>query len=161
MRSAASMPAPARARFALRSAAAILAAVLAAAEGAACPLSDARRAPVAAAIARPFGFALHPLLRTPVLGVDVVYATRAGMPVRATGDGRIRAVAPSRRGGAFVWIAQAASTRLRYGPLAARVRAGACVTAGARLGSTVRAPFALRMRRAGAWADPLHRRAGQ
>ncbi|KMO27038.1 M23 family metallopeptidase [Methylobacterium aquaticum] len=149
------MPAPARSSRLPRCAAAALAAALSGEDAKACPLSAARQAPVAASIARSFGFALRPLLGTAVLRTDIAYATRAGMPVRAAGDGRVTAVAPSGRGGSFVSIAQAEAVHLRYGPLAPRIRAGACVTAGDRLGSTLRPPLTLRMWRAEGFADPL------
>jgi murein DD-endopeptidase MepM/ murein hydrolase activator NlpD len=119
-----------------------------------CPEGVARL-PVKAAIDRPFGFRLHPVIGMAVFQSSAVFRTRRGQIVRTVWGGRVMPRETKPRVGRFVWIRQHDGSELRYGPLShPRVRAGQCVAAGATLGRTTSSPFALAIWRDGVWIDP-------
>ncbi len=120
-----------------------------------CPAVSTKASPVDAAIQRPFGYRMHPILGKAVLHPALVFSTRAGLAVRAMQGGRLIKFEAAPDGGGFIWIRHSDGTELRYGPLlASALRFGACGAAGAWLGETMPAPLTLTMRREGHWVDP-------
>lgn len=120
-----------------------------------CPEGVARALPVKAAIERPFGFRLDPVMGTAVFQPSMVFRTRSGQEVRAVSSGRVVLNETKPRGGRFVWIRQMDGSEVRYGPLAhTHVVVARCVLPGALLGRTTTSMFTLALRRNGAWIDP-------
>lgn len=120
-----------------------------------CPEGVARALPVKAAIERPFGFRLHPVMGIAVFQPSTVFRTRSGQVVRTVLGGRVVLRETKPGIGRFVWIRQRDGSELRYGPLArARVGVGRCVLPGALLGRTTTSTFTLALWRNGQWIDP-------
>lgn len=120
-----------------------------------CPEGVARPPPVKAAIERPFGFRLHPVMGSAVFQPSIVFRTSSGRAVRAVMGGRVTLLETKPGIGRFVWIRQRNGSELRYGPLAhARVGAERCVLPGVTLGRTTSSPFTLSLLRDRQWNDP-------
>lgn len=123
-------------------------------QAAECPEGVPRPLPVRAAVERPFGHRLHPVIGMAVFQPNMVFRTLSGQVVVTVRGGRVEPIEATRIG-RFVRIRLRDGGALRYGPLSRiSVRAGRCVAAGARLGRTTSSPFTLALRRNGQWIDP-------
>lgn len=120
-----------------------------------CPESLARRLPVEAAIERPFGFRLHPVMGVAVFQPNIVFGTSSGRLVRAVMGGRVGLIEARPHTGKVVWVRQSDGSEQRYGPLSQiHVQTGRCVAAGAILGRTTSSPFTFSLKWKGRWIDP-------